>query len=42
VKVVSRKLRDDLGDFPTLPSELLNLIKIAKTGGEMPKSMPAK
>jgi hypothetical protein len=42
VKVVSKKLRDDLGDCPTLPAELLNLIRIAKAGGETPKSMPAK
>ena len=39
VKIVSKKLRDDLGDCPTLPSELLNLIKVAKAGDEVPKRL---
>jgi hypothetical protein len=36
VRAVGRKLRDDLGDVPTLPMEMLDLLE------QMKRTMPAK
>jgi hypothetical protein len=36
VKAIGRKLRDDLGDAPTLPKEMLDLLE------QMKRATPAK